>query len=75
MGNIIAILKAEFDAQQRGDFQTDASQFMRLVVRAPGFRIFWKRRKSGGMYPAFDAYVDTILQDAGPALPASEAPL
>jgi hypothetical protein len=64
MGNIAAILKAEFDAQQRDDFQFDSSQFLRLVARGPGFRKFWAQRSTTATHE-FDRYVEAILDGHG----------
>ena len=38
MGNVVAILKAEFDAEQHDDQQPDSSYCFGMVVRSPGFR-------------------------------------
>lgn len=44
LANVLAMLRAQFDAQQRGLYSPGRGAFFDLIARSPGFREWWQRR-------------------------------
>lgn len=59
MANVVAILRAQFDAERRGLYPANRGVYFKAVAASPGFRRWWGRRgiRDDG---EFGAYVDAL---------------
>ena len=58
MSNVVAILRAQFDAERRGLFPSDRGVFFRFIAGTRGFREWWERLGIPSD-PEFSTYVDS----------------
>jgi hypothetical protein len=59
MANVLAMLRAQFDAQRRGLYSPHRGAFFDLIARSPGFQEWWQRRDAARLVDdsEFVAYI------------------
>ena len=60
MVSITAMLRAQFDAQRSGLFETDRGEYLRAIVATPGFRKWWARPRVLKSSSDFVEYVESL---------------